>query len=374
LESTPLRELPSTAVRLSVVLPTYNESANVERIARELLPLQGRFRLEILFVDDDSADGTAEVVRTLAHRYDPIRLIRRVGRAGLSSAIKEGILDATGDVVVVMDCDGQHEPAAVERAVERLLTSGADLVIGSRFHPEASIQGLSGTRERNSTWANAVARFSLPRYRQLTDYMSGFFVLRPEAALRYVRGVDVNGFKFLYELLAISAGRLRVEEVPLTFQPRRAGDSKLDLAIVWDLGVSILHTLLLRSVPRRAISFALVGLSGVVVQLAISRLLMEFGGSFEQALPPAVVAAATSNYLINNALTFRFQRQRGLALLRGLFKFLVVASLPVLANVGVASAFYSLVSRDTVGAQLAGILVVFVWNYAASSKFVWNSP
>jgi dolichol-phosphate mannosyltransferase len=369
-----LGDFPSTALRLSVVLPTYNESANVERIARQLLPLEGRFRLEILFVDDDSADGTADVVRTLAHHHDPIRLIRRVGRAGLSSAIKEGILDATGDVVVVMDCDGQHEPAAVEWAVDRLLTSGADLVIGSRFHPEASIQGLSGPRERNSTWANAVARFSLPRYRQLTDYMSGFFVLRPEAVVRDVREVDVNGFKFLYELLAISAGRLRVEEVPLVFQPRSAGDSKLDLAIVWDLGVSILHTLLLRSVPRRAISFALVGVSGVLVQLTISRLLMGFGRTFEQALPPAVVAAATSNYLINNALTFRFQRQRGLALLRGLLKFLVVASLPVLANVGVASAFYSLVSRDTLGAQLAGILVVFVWNYAASSKFVWNSP
>jgi dolichol-phosphate mannosyltransferase len=204
--------------------------------------------------------------------------------------------------------------------------------------------------------------------------MSGFFVLRPEAALPFVRRVDVNGFKFLYELLAISGGRLRVEEVPISFQPRIAGDSKLDLAIVWDLGVSILHTLLLRSVPRRAISFALVGATGVVVQLVINQLLMAAGLTFERALPPAVVTAATSNYLINNALTFRFQRQRGVALLRGLCKFLVVASLPVLANVGVASAFYSLVSADTFWAQLAGIVVVFVWNYAASSKFVWNSP
>jgi dolichol-phosphate mannosyltransferase len=165
-----------------------------------------------------------------------------------------------------------------------------------------------------------------------------------------------------------------VAEVPLTFQPRIAGDSKLDLAVVWDLGVSILHTLLLRAIPRRAISFALVGASGVVVQLVMNHLLMGLGYSFEQALPPAVLVAASSNYLINNALTFRFQRQRGWNLLRGLGKFLVVASLPVLANVGVASAFYSLVSRDAFWAQLAGIVVVFVWNYAASSRFVWNSP
>jgi dolichol-phosphate mannosyltransferase len=365
---------PAQPLRLTVVLPTFHERPNVAPICAELLPLQADYGLEILFVDDDSADGTADEVRRLAHEHQAIRLIRRVGRAGLSSAIKEGILDATGDLVVVMDCDGQHEPATVARAVDQLINTGADLVVGSRFHPEARIHGLSEQRERNSNWANAVARFSLPAYRSLSDPMSGFFVLRPDAVLPYVRRIDVNGFKFLYELLAVSGGRLRVAEVPLTFQPRIAGDSKLDLAVVWDLGVSILHTLLLRAIPRRAISFALVGASGVVVQLVMNHLLMGLGYSFEQALPPSVLVAASSNYLINNALTFRFQRQRGWNLLRGLGKFLVVASLPVLANVGVASAFYSLVSRDAFWAQLAGIVVVFVWNYAASSRFVWNSP
>ncbi|MBC1261644.1 glycosyltransferase family 2 protein [Synechococcus sp. BSF8S] len=365
----------SAPERLSIVLPTYNERQNVGRILEELLPLQQRFDLEVLFVDDDSADGTANLIKRLAHGQSGVRLIRRVGRAGLASAIKEGILDATGDLIVVMDCDGQHEPAAVEAAVEALLSTGSDLVVGSRFHPDAAIHGLSVKRTRNSTWANTIARFSLPSYRRLTDYMSGFFALRPDAALPYVRRVDVNGFKFLYELLSICRGSLRVSEIPLRFQARVAGDSKLDLAIVWDLGVSILHTLLLRSIPRRAISFALVGLSGVAVQmLAVQALMGGTGLAFKQALPIAVVVAASSNYLINNALTFRFQRQQGTALLKGLLKFLLVASLPVLANVGVASSFYNLVSRNTFLAQLAGILVVFVWNYAASSRFVWNTP
>ena len=113
----------------------------------------------------------------------------------------------------------------------------------------------------------------------------------------------------------------------------------------------------------------------MVVQLLATKLLMGLAGlSFGAALPLAVVVAASSNYLINNALTFRFQRLQGAALLRGLLKFLLVASLPVLANVGLASAFYNFVARDTVWAQLAGILVVFVWNYAASSRFVWNTP
>jgi dolichol-phosphate mannosyltransferase len=145
--------------------------------------------------------------------------------------------------------------------------------------------------------------------------------------------------------------------------------------VFWDFLISLLHSLSFRLLPRRAISFALVGTSGVAVQLLATQLLMASGHlGFEQALPLAVVAAASSNYLINNALTFRFQRLRGLGLLRGLLKFLLVASLPVLANVGLASAYYSFVARDTFWAQLAGILVVFVWNYAASSRFVWNTP
>ena len=362
-------------LRLSIVLPTYNERGNIEPLLEQLLPLQQHYNLEILVVDDDSADGTAELVRQLAHREPRLRLIRRVGRSGLASAIKEGLLDATGDVALVMDSDGQHEPASVQRAVDTLLQGDLDLVVGSRFHPEAEILGLSGRRERGSSWANASARFSLPRrYGQLSDYMSGFFALRLEPLLPLIRAVDVNGFKFLYELLAVSKGSLRTAEVPLSFQPRTYGNSKLDLAIFWDFLISILHSLSFRLLPRRAISFGLVGVTGVVVQLMVTQLLMLSSLGFEQALPFAVVAAASSNYLINNALTFRFQRLKGAALLRGLLKFLLVASLPVLANVGLASAFYSLVARDTLWAQLSGILVVFVWNYAASSRFVWNTP
>ena len=364
------------ALRVSIVLPTYNERGNIEPLLAELLPLRASWDLEILVVDDDSADGTAELVRQIAHREPALRLIRRVGRSGLASAIKEGLLDATGDLVLVMDSDGQHEPASVKRAIQTLEAGSCDLVIGSRFHPEAEILGLSGRRETGSTWANASARYSLPRrYAHLTDYMSGFFALRLEPLLPVIRGVDVNGFKFLYELLAVSRGRLEVAEVPLTFQPRTYGSSKLDLAIFWDFLISILHALSFRLLPRRAISFGLVGVSGVAVQLLVTQVLMGLGQvGFEQALPVGVITAASSNYLINNALTFRFARLKGIQLLRGLLKFLLVASLPVMANVGLASAYYSLVAPNAVWAQLAGILVVFVWNYAASSRFVWNTP
>lgn len=245
-------------VRVSIVLPSFNERWNIDGLLKQLLKLQQCYDLEILVVDDDSADGTAQFVRQLAHSESRLRLINRVGRFGLASAIKEGLLNATGDIALVMDSDGQHEPVSVQRAIDTLVKEKCDLVIGSRFHHEAHLHGLSGRRETGSSWANATARFTLPHaYSGLSDFMSGFFALQLEPLLPLIRAVDVNGFKFLYELLAISYGRLRTTEVPLTFQPRQHGSSKLDLAIFWDFLISILHSLSFRLLPRRAISFPL---------------------------------------------------------------------------------------------------------------------
>lgn len=362
--------------KVTIILPTYNEKDNISPLIAKLIELKSLYSLEILIVDDDSSDGTAELVRQLARLEPCIRLIRRVGRSGLASAIKEGLMDANGDLALVMDSDGQHEPASVCLALATLVQRDLDLVIGSRFHADAQIIGLSSRRTTGSNLANKCARLSLPKtYGDLSDYMSGFFAMRIETMLPIVRNVDVNGFKFLYELLAVSRGRLKTAEIPLQFQPRRHGESKLDLAIFWDFLVSILHSLGFRVIPRRAISFGLVGASGVAVQLLTTQFLVGgFGIQFEQALPFAVMTSACSNYLINNSLTFHFQRLKGAALFRGLLKFSLVASLPAIANVGLASGYYNLVAKDALFAQLAGILVVFVWNYAASSRFVWNTP
>ena len=135
-------------LRASIVLPTYNESGNIEPLIHQLLSLRSQFDLEILVVDDDSADGTAELVRLISHQWPQVRLVRRVGRSGLSSAIKEGLLDATGDLALVMDSDGQHDPSAVSKALESLQANHLDLVVGSRFHPQSEIHGLSSRRER----------------------------------------------------------------------------------------------------------------------------------------------------------------------------------------------------------------------------------
>ena len=186
---TPAAPASNPKIRLSIILPSFNERGSIEHVIRQLLVLRQLFSLEVLVVDDDSPDGTAELVRQLARLEPSVKLIRRVGRSGLASAIKEGLLNATGDVALVMDSDGQHEPASVQRAVTTLLEGKWDLVIGSRFHPEAEIQGLSNRRELGSSWANASARLSLPSvYAELSDYMSGFFCITTRSHIAVTEG------------------------------------------------------------------------------------------------------------------------------------------------------------------------------------------
>lgn len=359
---------------ISIILPTFNEKKNIISIIESLLSLPISNRLELIVVDDNSLDGTAEIVKEYAQKERRLKIIKRLGRCGLSSAIKEGCLCAFGDIIAIMDTDGQHEVKTTYEAIKKLSKENLDIVIGSRFHPESVINGLNKKRKNASSIANSLARKSLPdKYKHLTDYMSGCMVLNSKRCMPIIEKIDVNGFKFLYEVLSISRGSLKVKEVPLIFQDRLYGTSKLNLFVIWDFLISLIHTSFKRVFPRRAISFGIIGSFGILVQMFILYfLLWSTSFSFEKVLPIAVVCAATSNYTINNFLTFRINRLVKIRFFVGLLKFLLVSSLPIIANVGLASLFYSQISPNTFLSQIAGIVVVFIWNYAASSKVVWN--
>ena len=359
---------------ISIVIPTFNEVKNIIPLIKNLIFLVDDFEYEIIVVDDDSPDGTSEEVNKYMKFNKRIKLITRIGRSGLSSAIKEGLIFAQGKYLLVLDGDGQHHPSFILDMLKEIKKNKSDIVIGSRFLNNSKLEGLSNKRSLGSKIANKLARISLHRnYSKLTDYLSGCFCLKREIKKKFIRKIEINGFKFLYELLSLSKGILAVNEVPLVFKERRFGNSKLDIAIVWDFLISIIHNLTLRLLPRRAISFGLVGISGIFVQLFITSFLVEiFLLDFSSALPFGVIIAATSNFIINNQVTFRSDRLKNSALLIGLLKFLIVASLPVIANVGITTAFYKYINEDTFIAQIAGIAIVYAWNYLATSSFVWK--
>ena len=359
---------------ITFVLPTHNEEKNIIPLIKEILSANNNYSIEIIVVDDNSMDNTQSLVRAFCKTDNRVRLINRLGRYGLSSAICEGCLNSTGEVIAIMDSDGQHEVKSVYKSISYLLSSDNDLIIGSRFKKGSSISGLSKQRKKGSIIANYLARITLPiNYRHLSDFMSGCCVFKRNSCINYVKLINVNGFKFLYELLSISSGKLKVNEIPLDFKARIFGSSKLDNAVIWDFIISASHTLTKRIIPRRAISFGFVGATGILVHLFVVYFLLEITNlTFFQVLPFAGVSAASSNFFINNLLTFRNARLRGFELFFGLIKFLLVSSIPLLANVGLASSFYQYVSPNKFLSQMAGIIIVFIWNYAASSKFVWK--
>ena len=361
---------------LSIVIPTYNESQNIITLLKNLINLAKGWDIEILVIDDDSPDGTARIVKEYSNLENKVRLIQRIGRSGLASAIKEGIFAAKNNIIGVIDADGQHDSEIIFHGAAQIKESCIDMVVGSRFKKTSQPDGLSIKRTKGSIYANKLARISLSeKYKHLTDFMSGCIVLDYKNTEDYIKQVDINGYKFLYELLAISKGKLNIKEIHLNFKPRIYGESKLDLPVIWDFILSLVHTLMFRIIPRRAISFGLVGSSGIIVQLCSTSLLMELINlKFEKAIIFGALIAASSNYLINNMLTFRSYKLRKIKLIKGLIKFLGVSSLPILANVGLATTYYNNVSESTFWAQIAGIFVVFIWNYAASSRFVWNTP
>ena len=361
--------------KITFILPTFNERKNIVKIIDEIIGLSYLYDIEIIVIDDKSNDGTESLIRNYARKDLRVRLINRFDRFGLSSALKEGCLCAIGDFILIMDSDGQHKVKSAELALKILISNDVDLIIGSRFQTLSKIKGLSKKRIRGSKIANYFARYSLSnKYGKITDYMSGFIALKRESCISFIEKIDISGFKFLYELLAVSKGKFDFIEIPLTFHKRDYGSSKFNYAVVWDFLISLIHSFIGRIIPRRAISYAAVGAIGLLVQLSITYfLLWTTKLNFELVLPVAVIIAASSNYFINNLLTFRANRLKYRLLLEGYLKFLLVSSLPIIANIGLTNLFYKSVSINTFASQIAAILIVFIWNYAASSKIVWKS-
>ncbi len=361
-------------IELSVIVPTYNERPNVGELVRRLdAALQGR-RWEAVFVDDDSADGTADEVRALARTDARVRCIQRLGRRGLSRAVIEGVLSTAAPVFAVIDGDLQHDetilPAMLDRLGGDAAQAPADVVVASRYAQGGALEGWDADRARMSRLATTLANRMLPT--GLTDPMSGFFVMRRETFDLAVRRLSGEGYKLLLDLLASMPRAVRVAEVPYAFRPRTAGQSKLDSAVLWEFSLLLIDKKFGRWIPARFLLFSLVGVSGVFVHFAVLTLLYRLGGlAFTSSQAVATLVAMTSNYALNNSLTYRDLRHRGLGWWRGLLTFYAICGFGVVANVGVAGFLFK--RQGWALAAAAGALVGTAWNYAATRAVTWRA-
>jgi dolichol-phosphate mannosyltransferase len=355
---------------LSVIVPTLNERSNVPLVVKCLGEALQGLNWEVVFVDDDSADGTVDVARRLA-RIDPhVRCMRRIGRRGLAGAGIEGILASSAFAVAVLDGDLQHDETLLPQMLARLRT-GADLVVGTRFAQGGSaMDGLSGIRQWGSRLAGAAARHIAGV--RLSDPMSGFFMIRREAFEELAPKLSTQGFKLLLDILASAPQRLKLVELPYRFRARQHGQSKLNSLVVLEYFGLLLAKVSGDRLSIRFVIFALVGASGLVAHLvALNVLLSIFHMRFTWGQTLAAFAAMTWNFFLNNLLTYRDYRLQGLSMLRGLISFYVVCSVGAIANIGVASWVYGGQPSWWI-AGTAGALMGAVFNYAASSALTWH--
>ena len=225
---------------VSVVTATYNEADNIsEFIDRVERALEG-YRFELVIVDDDSPDGTAEIARKAGSRYGNVRVIVRKGERGLASALLKGIASASCDYVVVMDADLQHPPEVLPKIIDTLLRDSVDLVVASRYVSGGGVRGWSAFRRLVSRVAVYAAHLLVPRTRAVRDPISGFFAVRRELVLRERESLCTEGFKLLIEVLAKCDWR-RIAEVPYTFQRRERGKSKLGAGEILKYLVQVLR-------------------------------------------------------------------------------------------------------------------------------------
>jgi dolichol-phosphate mannosyltransferase len=358
----------ASTIELSVVVPTFNERDNLEPLLEKLQAALIGVDWEVLYVDDDSPDGTVARVRDLARADPRIRCLQRIGRRGLSTAVIEGMLASSAPYLAVIDADMQHDEKLLPRMLETLKAGNLDIVIGSRHVPGGSVGNWNAGRIAVSGFATRLARVVVTA--ELSDPMSGFFMLTRSAFERSVRRISGQGFKILLDLFASSATPYRFEELPYVFGQRVHGESKLDSFVVWEYMMLLLDKLIGRFVPVRFALFAAVGASGVIVHLATLRLCLA-SLPFSASQTIATVAAMTSNFVLNNLLTYRDRRLRGTRLVRGLMTFYLVCGVGAVANVGMASAAFEQHYAWWLSG-LAGAAIGVVWNYAVSSIFTWR--
>ncbi len=358
---------------LSIVIPTYNEKDNISRILEKLKKVLKNITHEVIFVDDNSPDRTSEVIKDYMKNSLKIRLIHRIGRRGLSGAVIEGVLAAKYELVAVMDCDLQHDETKLIEMINLFSKSTSlDVVVGSRFTAKGEISKKAFSKKRE--FGSKVMTFLIKKVLNIksTDPLSGFFMVKKETFSNVSGNLQTQGFKVLADFLATSGKNIEIKEVGYSFKNRIAGESKMSFITALELIGLIFSQILKGKISIRFILFCMVGMSGIFVQLLITGLAMLLINQFPTSQTLGIIAAMTSNYFLNNIITFQERKLKSLDLVRGLFSFYLICTLGAFANIAIATYIFSF-STNWLISSFIGAIFGAVWNFTLTSTFTWKS-
>lgn len=359
-----------TLPSVSVIVPTYEEAVNLPTLVERLdrVRIEHQLTLEMLIMDDDSRDGTDEVVAGLGKEW--VRLIERKENRGLSAAVLDGFRHAQNEVLLVMDADLSHPPETIPEMLRRV-RDGADFVLGSRYIEGGSTEETWGMLR----WLNSKAATLLARpFTRLKDPMSGFFAI-PRSLLADAPPMNPVGYKIALEVL-VKCDCRNVVEIPIYFSQRFKGESKLSLR------EQVLYLEHLRRLAEykfgdwtRFIEFCVVGFSGVFVNLATLTLLVWVDVPVRAAVAVAIFVAMLSNFVLNRRFPFSYARDRHW--LPQLFGFIAASSLGAAANYGITLLIlyiWPFTMRFPQIAATVGILAGMASNYLMTRYVVFKRP
>ena len=373
------------SIKFSLIVPTYNESKNLAKLVESLTQLLNdyfRESYELIIVDDDSPDLTWQVGLDLMPNYPQLRVMRRQGEKGLSTAVIRGWQASQGEVLGVIDGDLQHPPETLIKMLDEM-TKGADLVVASRHVEGGGVSDWGFMRRVLSRGAQMLGLLILPNViGRVSDPMSGYFMVRRSAIANYP--MNPLGYKILIEVLG--RGDIgSVAEVGYVFQERQEGESK----VTWRQYVDyILHLLRLRSRGRitklrkklhgpakRFLSYGLVGLSGVFVDMSIFYLLGTMGWGLTSSKIVSSEVAVLNNFLWNDLWTFRdiSSLQIGWGkLIKRFVKFNLICLIGIGLNLIILNILYNHFGINKNLANLIAIAIVTIWNFWFNLKLSWR--
>lgn len=360
---------------VSIIVPVYNEADSLPKLVDAIRDSLDGVEHEVIVVDDDSTDGSGELAEQLARERGNIRVVHRGNKLGVASAIAEGIKVARGDVIGTINADMQHPPQLLPVMLQQL--DGHGVVIGSR-HVAGGHNNETPWRRFVSSVARTIARVLLPRTRSVRDQMSGFFLFKREV----IAGIEVLpasspknisiGFKFLLGLL-VKGSYESVVEVPYTFERRKAGKSKFALSDRFAYLRYVLYLMRTSGEFWRILKFALVGGSGIAVNMGVLFLLADRLGLLY------IISAIFSwevtilyMFAVNDLWTFGDLRRAGtLSTLKRALKFNIIRLISLAMYLAILVGLTELLGLHHLVSALIAIFVVMTWNYLVSLNFIW---
>lgn len=351
---------------ISIIVPTYNESKNIEELTRSIFATLNQSGIdgELIVVDDGSPDGTGKMVLKLAEHY-PVRLIQRGGKKGLASAVLEGFNAAKYKIICAMDADLSHPVEVLPALYREVAEKGHDISVGSRLVPGGNSEDWTFHRKLISAAARSIA---VP-LTSVKDLTSGYFVLKRDA----IDGVELNpiGFKILLEIL-VKGNYKSATEIPIVFRDRKGGKSKMGLKQQWEYLQQLADLYQVKyPTPSEFVRFGLVGGTGVVVNLLVMAFLVEvFHLHYMLAAVGAFGVAVSSNFYLNKIFTF--PGKNGLQVRHQYVNFVLASLFGVLLNLGILYILVEFSHWWYLYAQLTAVILVGMVNFVNAKVFAFR--